>query len=50
MENHDELVSKAFTVYRASARLNQELTDTEIVNKLKVMNDAFLYGFINYYS
>ena len=45
-ETHEELISKAFTIYRNSARLNQNLSDIEIVNKLRNMTDGFLYGFI----
>ena len=43
---HDELVSKAYEV-AIKTPFVKGLSDTEIVNKLKVMNDAFLIWFIN---
>lgn len=46
---HEELISKAFEAYRKSY-LDQSLSDTQIIEKLKVMNDAFLINFINTFS
>jgi len=52
MKTHEELISEAFRVYRnsKSSALNQNLTDTEIVNKLNEMNDGFLNSFIARFS
>lgn len=45
MKSHEELISMAFATYEKST-LDYGLSDTEMVEKLRGMNDAFLCWFI----
>lgn len=49
IKTHEELISMAYEAYRRS-NLDQSLSDTQIVEKLRIMNDGFLQGFIQSYS
>ena len=45
--DHEELISKAMNAYENST-INYGLTDGEMVEKLRGLTDAGIWGFINY--
>lgn len=44
---HEELISKAMTAYEDS-KLDYGMDEADMVNKLRDMSDAMLYGFIKF--
>ena len=47
MKTHEELIAKAFNAYENST-IDYGMDDIEMVNKMKEMNDAVLWGFIRF--
>lgn len=45
--NHEELISKAMNAYENST-INYGLSDSEMVEKIRHMSDAGIWGFIHY--
>ena len=47
--NHEELISKAMRAYENST-INYGLSDGEMVEKIRGLNDAGIWGIINYFE
>lgn len=49
IKTHEELISMAFEAYEKSS-INYGLTDSQMIERMRVQSDAALWGMIKYFE
>lgn len=49
IKTHEELISMAFKAYEESS-INYGLTDSQMIERMRVQSDAALWGIIQYFK